>query len=188
MPAGGGRVDLGLQTDRECTWTAASEASWLRLSPTSGQGEASLSVTAASNPQAAVRSGTILVSGARYTISQAAAPCTFTIAPAAATIGAGGGTTATQVTSLAGCAWTTSASVDWLRTTPLTSSGSDQVTITVAANTGSTPRTGVATIAGVSFTVNQSAAGTTGPPNSGPPPPDPSHPTPPPSSDCTYDI
>ncbi|HTM05582.1 MAG TPA: BACON domain-containing carbohydrate-binding protein [Vicinamibacterales bacterium] len=185
MPAGGGRVDVGLQAERECTWTAASEASWIQVSPASGQGEASISLTAASNPQAAVRSGTIVVSGTRYTISQAAAPCSFTISPAVATIGAAGGTTATDVTSLAGCAWTTSASVDWLRATPATSSGSDKVTITVAANTAAS-RSGVVTIAGVSFTVNQSApAAAPGP--SPTPEPGPA-PEPPPSPECTYDI
>ena len=36
VPATGGRVDVPVITQRECSWTAASNSSWIQISPTSG--------------------------------------------------------------------------------------------------------------------------------------------------------
>ena len=39
IPPSGSRLTASVATTRECPWTATSEASWIQLSPTSGQGK-----------------------------------------------------------------------------------------------------------------------------------------------------
>jgi Viral BACON domain len=49
IPPSGSRLTASVATTRECPWTATSEASWIQLSPTSGQGEDSVTVMVAEN-------------------------------------------------------------------------------------------------------------------------------------------
>src|SRR5687767_4909334 len=49
IPSSGERVTATVATNRECQWTIESEASWIQVTPTSGQGETSLSVVLAEN-------------------------------------------------------------------------------------------------------------------------------------------
>jgi hypothetical protein len=60
------------------------------------------------------------------------------------------------VTTAAGCAWTASASVDWITVAPATGVGSGQTTLAVTPN-ASAPRTGGVTIAGRTLTVSQAS-------------------------------
>jgi hypothetical protein len=84
----GGSFSTALTTVSGCTWTAASDASWLTISSaTSGTGNATISYTAAGNPGAA-RSGHITVTAgsasAQLTVNQDVAPpllASFTVSP-----------------------------------------------------------------------------------------------------------
>jgi hypothetical protein len=87
--------------------------------------------------------------------------CTYSISPGSASVAAGGGTGSVSVTAGAGCAWTAASNASFITITSGSSgSGSGTVGYSVAANTGTTSRTGTLTIAGQTFTVTQ--AGTTG--------------------------
>src|SRR4051794_11295115 len=77
IPAGGGKVEVGVVTERECGWTATSNSSWIQITPSSGQGEAAITVTGTANPQGITRNGNIAVNGSQFSVTQAAAPCTF---------------------------------------------------------------------------------------------------------------
>jgi hypothetical protein len=184
VPAAGGRVEIGLVAQRECGWTAASEASWLQVSPASGQGEAAIVLTAIANPQALSRTGNLVVNGTRYAITQAASPCTFTLTPTSTSVPASGGTTHASIASLVGCSWTTASTAAWISVTPAAASGSGEVTVTAEANTSTSPRSATATIAGKAFTVNQAAAAGPAPAPEPGPSPSPS----PPAPGCSYDI
>ena len=59
-------------TERECAWEAASSASWLTVSPATGQGETTLTLTIAANGTSSTRSATLIVNDARVTLTQAA--------------------------------------------------------------------------------------------------------------------
>ena len=59
-------------TERECSWAAASSASWLTVSPATGQGETTLTLTIAANGTSTTRSATLIVNDARVTLTQAA--------------------------------------------------------------------------------------------------------------------
>ena len=86
--------------------------------------------------------------------------CSFAISPTSASLGANGGTGSVNVTTSAGCAWTATSNASWISiTSGASGTGNGMVNYSVAANTGTTSRTGTLTIAGQTFTVMQ--AGTT---------------------------
>jgi hypothetical protein len=86
--------------------------------------------------------------------------CTYSISPTSASVASGGGTGSVSVTAGAGCAWTAASNAAFITiTSGASGSGSGTVNYSVAANTGTTSRTGTLTIAGQTFTVTQ--AGTT---------------------------
>ena len=159
--SGGAGTPVNVTTRSDCTWTASSDASWLSItSGASGSGNGSVQFTAAANTGAA-RSGDLVIAGHRASVAQAAAPppCTYTIAPGSATIGATGGAgTAITVTTAAGCTWTATSAASWLTiTSGASGTGGGTVAYSAAANTGA-QRTGDLTVAGRTFTVTQSAA------------------------------
>jgi len=59
-------------TERECSWVATSSASWLTISPGTGQGETTVTLTIASNATSNSRTATLVVNDARATVTQAA--------------------------------------------------------------------------------------------------------------------
>ncbi len=88
-----------------------------------------------------------------------ASPCTLSISPTSQSFGSGGGTGSVTVTAGTGCAWTAVSNASWIHVTSGSSgSGNGSVGYSVDANGSSSPRTGTMTIAGQTFTVNQSGA------------------------------
>jgi hypothetical protein len=86
-------------------------------------------------------------------------PCAPGISPASQSVAAAGGGGSSTVTVAAGCAWTATSEAAWITiTSGSPGSGPGAVTFAVAANDNVAPRTGTLTIAGSSFTVNQSGA------------------------------
>ena len=60
-------------TERECSWTATSSASWLVVSPGAGQGETTVMLAIAANSTSNTRAATLIVNGnPRVTVTQAA--------------------------------------------------------------------------------------------------------------------
>jgi hypothetical protein len=83
--------------------------------------------------------------------------CTFSVSPAAASVGGSGGTVAITVTTGSTCSWTAASNSAFVTVSAGASgTGNGTVTVTVAANTGAA-RTGTLTIAGQTATINQSA-------------------------------
>jgi hypothetical protein len=113
------------------------------------------SATSLNNVRGAVDGGSIEV----CPVSLPGAPsCAPTIAPSSASIPAAGGTGSVTVTAGAGCAWTAASNAAWISITAGSSgTGNGTVSYSVAAN-GASARSGTLTIAGQTFTANQSAA------------------------------
>ena len=82
--AAGGPTNVTVTTQAGCTWTAASQASWIVVSGGStGTGNGTVALVVAANTGAA-RTGTASIAGRVFTVSQAAAAapsCTYSIAP-----------------------------------------------------------------------------------------------------------
>jgi hypothetical protein len=142
-----------------CTWTATSNAAFLTItSGASGTGNGSVGFTVAANTGGA-QNGTLTIAGQTFTVSQAAAPCTYTISPTSQSVAAAGGAGTVSISTA--CAWTASRNVTWLTITSGESgTGNGTVNFTVSANTGA-GRSGTITIGGQTFTVNQVAAACT---------------------------
>jgi len=85
-------------------------------------------------------------------------PCAPTISPISQTVSGAGGSGSTTVTAAAGCAWTAVSNAAWITISAGSSgTGNGTVSFNVGANTSSSSRSGTLTIAGSTFTVNQSA-------------------------------
>lgn len=169
--ASGGTGAVKIAAARDCTWSVATTAAWMSIAgERSGQGEASVSYTVAANPVPAARSGSIVVGSQTLSVTQAAAPCTYSLGRTGDTIGFAGGSLSVTITTLAGCGWTASSQVPWVGIrSGQNGNASGTVGLDVAANAGAA-RVGVVNIGGQPYTVNQSAA---------PPPPPPPAPAPP---------
>lgn len=98
----------------------------------------------------------------RIDVGRAATGCAFTVSPLTATASLAGGTLTFNVSTAAGCAWSSSSPADWatLRA-PVSGSGNGTVTVAVAAN-GAAARSATLTLAGRAVTISQ-AGDTTAP-------------------------
>jgi Putative binding domain, N-terminal/Viral BACON domain len=159
VPAAGGEGRTNVSAGDGCAWTAASNATWITIAAGSSSGTGNRVVVFNADPNSgAARSGTITIGGQTLTVTQQAAPCTFSISPPAQTFAAGGGPGAVAVTAGANCGWTAvSNNTDWLTITGGASgTGNGSVAFAVAVNAGP-QRIGTLSVAGQTFTVTQDA-------------------------------
>jgi hypothetical protein len=178
--APGGSGSIVVATNRECAWEARSEAEWLSLSTTAGQGDGSLTFAAAANALVIERRGVVVVNGARVEITQGAAACLFTLDQPAGAIDSDGGRIDVRVTAQAGCAWTAVSQAPWITVAAGSGQGPGIAALTVQRNAAFEARTGTVTIAGHTFVIEQGGEN----PAPVPPPtpaPGPTDPTPPPT-------
>jgi hypothetical protein len=152
---GAATVPFEVRSGAGCTWTAATQASWITVaSPPNGAGTgtATVQLSVPANP-GPPRSGTVAVGGQTFTLGQDGG-CSFTVAPEAVTAPAAGTTTRVDVTGTAECSWTTSSGTSWITVSPASSAGSTAANISVAANNGPA-RSGAVTVAGRQVNVTQ---------------------------------
>lgn len=142
----------------DCPWTAASNASWVTVSPQLGIGDTTVRLQFAGNAQASGRSGTVTIAGLSLTVTQAGSACTsIAISQSSEFFGAAGGGGNVIVSSPAGCPFTVASGSSFVIVTSgggsRTSGGT--VTYTVQPNTGGAPRTGAMTIGPLTVTISQ---------------------------------
>ncbi len=171
IDAGGGTGTLTVTTNPECAWTATSGAPWISLSPSSGQGSATVELRVTPNEGSTQRDGNITVNSEQVRVSQRA-PCRFELAPVTHRMAAAGGTGRVTVSTLSDCAWTATSDVTWIAlATPVSGAGNGAVTFTVEPN-GDNDRIGNIVIGGQRSTVMQAAVvAPPTPPTPGPTPP-----------------
>ena len=155
FPFAGGSGSLTITTNRECSWGVASESSWILPDRTSGQGEATVPFRVAPNGTPNARRGTLVLESTRLEVAQEGAPCRFDLNANRIEIGASGGVGRIQVTTMAECGWSARALDAWITVARgVSGSGTDQVELLVAANSGPV-RQGSVTIAGQTVTIAQ---------------------------------
>jgi CSLREA domain-containing protein len=154
--ASGGSGSIDVTATNGCAWTAVSSVPWFLItSGNSGVGNGTVNFTVPPNTGPA-RSGTLTIAGRTINVNQAAG-CTFSLSPTSVNVAASGGTGGFNVNTAAGCAWTATSNSPFIAVNG-GGSGSGTVSYSVAANTGTSPRTGAITAAGQTFTVNQAGA------------------------------
>ena len=151
----GGGTPIAVSTGTGCSWTAASNVSWITIaSGSTGSGNGSATFTVAANP-GAVRTGTLTVAGQTFTVTQAAT-CSYTISPSSKSFSDKGGDGTSSVTAPSSCSWTAVSNAPWITvTSDASDSGNGKVTFKVAENRDNFERIGTLTIAGNTFTVTQ---------------------------------
>jgi len=98
------------------------------------------------------------LAGLNFIYPAGSSSCSFSLTPTSASASGSGGSGSVSVATQAGCGWAASSNAAFLGISSGTSgSGPGTVTYTVVAN-GVSPRSGTLTIAGQTFTVNQSGA------------------------------
>jgi hypothetical protein len=180
LPSSAARLTATVSTNRECQWTIESEASWMEVSPNSGQGEASVSVVVAENPAAIDRSATLVVNGSRVAVSQDAAPCRFELGSSFSRVSPEGGPFKVSVSAVSGCTWSASSEVPWVRVASSETIGSGSAEFVADVNTAG-ERSGTLRIAGLPFLAQQTATAPAPTPNPTPPPSPTPAPTPSPT-------
>lgn len=122
-------------------WSVDAYPEWLTVSPTSGKGDATLTLTAAANESEATRTGEVRVTtkdnSATLTVTQESGPSySISVNPTAIEASAQGGTY--EVTVTATCEWTVNTAASWLHCQPASGNGNATVTVTVDPNEGDT--------------------------------------------------
>ena len=138
-----------------CSRTAGSNVNWLTVTfGQTGTGNGSVGYTVNTNPTYATRTGTISVSGAVFTVTQAAQPCPpSTFSPLGQTVQPAGGSFSIAVTSP--CGWNAGSDASWIVLSASSGSGSGTLSYTIAPNNSGVSRTGIIQIDSVNFTVTQ---------------------------------
>lgn len=157
--AAGGSGAVGVITMPGCAWTAISNDAFITItSGPGGTGGGAVSYNVAANGGAS-RTGTMTIAGLTFTVSQSdsSGTCTFSLSSTSQSFGGGGGSNSVNVSTQPGCNWTAISNDAWITiNSGASGSGNGSVNYSVAQNIGP-PRTGTMTIAGQTFTVNQSA-------------------------------
>jgi Viral BACON domain/Putative binding domain, N-terminal len=164
--AEGGPGAVSISTDSACSWSVAGATGWVTLlSPTSAVGTGSVNFTVLPNAEQAAREKILTVASLPFTIRQdGRMPCSFSISPEQKNFDDDGGTAQVTVTAAAGCGWTARTNVAWITVTAgAEGQGSGSVTYAVTPNNATTARTGTLTIAGRTFTVDQTGENITQP-------------------------
>ena len=151
----GGSGTFNLST--ACTWQATSNADWLTVSSaTSGTGNAQIAWSAIANPTAQVRSASIAIGTAVFTVSQAASACSVGLSISLFSAPTEGGQGSIDITAPPGCNWTATSSVAWITfQSAAIGAGDGSVTFAAAANPNATTRTGNILINNRTVTVTQ---------------------------------
>ena len=155
--ATGGTASISVTAATGCAWNAASTAAWIMVSSgANGNGNGTVGLTIAANTALTSRTGTVNLGGQVFTVTQAAATCTYTVTPTTLSVPAFGLTSALTVGTGASCSWAPSGVPSWITMSTATRTGSGQLAYTITANTGAV-RTATVTINGVTVTVTQSS-------------------------------
>ncbi len=142
-----------------CTWTASSNQSWTIVSPTSGTGNGTVSVTAAPNTSTSTLTGSISVANQLITVTEIGVTgCVYTVSPLSVAFPGNGGTSLlTITTSFPTCSWTATSAAPWITLTPNTGTGSGTVLVNAAGNTTTVALNATATVAGQTVNLTEAS-------------------------------
>lgn len=161
MTAAGGTVTVSVDTAGSCAWTSSSSTAWVALTSgasRTGPGTATFLVSA--NAVRATRSTSVTVAGQPVTITQDAAPCTYTMSSPGSTASASGATGTVSLITDSDCTWSASPTTPWLTIPYTQASGTGPVTFTytVAPNPTFVTRGAYLMVGTTNFGITQQAS------------------------------
>src|SRR5919197_1823386 len=126
LPPSGGTGSITVSTSRDCAWSASTDASWIALGATKGQGSATVSYAAAVNPRGTPRRAGVVIAEQTLEIAQAAgrrldiwheaySPAAhYHLTDAMRAVGRDPAEIIVGITAPAGCSWTVASDVSWI--------------------------------------------------------------------------
>jgi hypothetical protein len=155
VPSGGSTLVITVATTPGCAWTLTSADPWIVLSQVAGSGPGTVTLTVSANTVAQGRTGSATVGGQTITVSQAAAPCEYSVSPASVSLTSDGGARTVTVTTTASCAWSATSGAAWAVLSTPNGIGAGWVTAAIDANTLPRSRSTTLTVAGQTVLVTQ---------------------------------
>ena len=156
IPGSGGTYSFKVVTSSGCSWSVDYDVySFINFVTSGGVGTGIVSFTADPNTGTSGRTTLIRVGGQTFTLTQDFVVCTYSISPSGATVSPDAGEYQFTMNTPVGCPWTASYSPYWLWTSTELKRGPGPVTYVVQANNLPDTRTGTITVAGQTFTVQQ---------------------------------
>lgn len=151
---------ISVTTLSGCAWTVLNTNDWILIKlTTNGTGSGTVRYTVLANPNPSDRSGWITIGGELFSVSQLAAPCSYTLLPTDRLFGPDFGTGTVSVFTVADCTWTVSNTNRWITITSATNgAGFGTVSYSVAASLSPNDRTGLLVLEDQTFTVTQLAS------------------------------
>lgn len=156
IPAAGGSGNLTVTSGAGCGWTATSSAAWATVTPAAGSGVGAVTFSATPNALVTARTATLTIAGKSYSLTQAGAPCSYTLTPTTITAMGYSATGSIGVASSAGCAWTASTANSWITLATTGGTANGIVSYSLERNSTKAVRTGTVVIAGKTCTITQS--------------------------------
>jgi hypothetical protein len=158
--AASGSDNVAVTTSGGCSWTATSNAPWLRVTSGSrGDGNGTVQYSVDANPSTSARVGLLTIEGQTFTVSQSGnVACSYSVSPASGLLPQPGGGGVITVTAPAECTWMAVSDSPWLVITVGASGrGNGQVIYAAARYIGRAQRRrGAITIATSTVPVTQS--------------------------------
>jgi hypothetical protein len=153
-PAAGGGGRFTVTAPAGCTWSASKSVPWIDITQATGVGTADVVFNVQANTAPAARSGAITVGGQTFTVTQAAAACSYSLNSSSLNVSVDGGHNKVTVTTAPSCTWTATSGETGVDVANQSGSGTSDVNFNVAANTGAARSTTI-TVAGQVLTINQ---------------------------------
>ncbi len=159
----GESVEIKVDSDAICPWTAASEVDWITIaSGATGSGEGTVKLTVAANPTTALREGKANLAEQFVTIKQPSCGGLAVEQEAPEPFEATGGTGRFGIQGHGTCGWTAVSQADWISITAgANGQGAGEVRYAVAANSGNQWRSATIRAAGQTYTIVQAGNGGT---------------------------
>jgi VCBS repeat protein/BACON domain-containing protein/S-layer family protein len=155
----GGAGSVGVTAGAGCSWTAASNDSWISItSGSTGTGSGPVDYSVAPNTSPNSRMGSMTIAGQAFSVSQDGLTCSYSLVPTSQNFVSSGGAGSITVNAPVGCNWTAATNDAWISfTSSVSGSGNGSVNYSVAANSDAA-RMGTIIIADQSFSVTQDPA------------------------------
>jgi hypothetical protein len=161
VPAAGASGVVGVIAPAVCGWTSSNNGStWLNISSSGSAGSSNVQFVAAANTSANPQTATLTIAGLSFVVTQAGAPCSYTLSAQSSGTLSSGGTSGsfTYSTAASGCSPTAVSYSNWITITSPPGGSSGTVSYTVMANPNGVGRNGTIQLGDQTYSVNQTGA------------------------------